>query len=100
MPKPEPMADCPLCGGKMGPLEMIPLALWSKEGVYAVNALRHQACLSNCEESGGSFEFWWKAGGLSDVMERIPERPLYVSQDDDGNWYQVENPEEQGDDSP
>jgi hypothetical protein len=74
-------------------VEIIPIARWSNTGVYAVNALRYQSCLVNCEESGGGYESWWKVGGLDDLAKQIPERPLYVSQDEEGRWFQVPEPE-------
>lgn len=96
MPKrdPEGLDICTLSGKKLHPPEFVPVAMWSKTGVYAVNALRRQECPggSDCG-CGGWYESWFCAQGLSDLMAEIPERPLFASQDDEGRWFQVECPE-------
>jgi len=77
----------------MGPFETIPVARYSNTGVYALDALHYQACFNVCDDSGGGFEFWWCIGKLDDLAAQITERPLYARQDDEGNWYQVEEPD-------
>jgi hypothetical protein len=91
---PKPSDICVFSGEDLPPAEFIPIALFSKSGVFAVEALRRQVCPSGPDcECGGGYESWFRIQGLSDLSDKIPDRPLFASQDDVGVWFQVEQPE-------
>lgn len=71
-----------------------PLVKYGKDGVYAVDSVKHWDCPTGKEcESGGGYEQWMAMGRLSDLAEGIPDRPLYAKVDwETGQWVRVDPP--------
>jgi len=84
---------CHSCGGPLNPPRTLPLVLFSKTGVYAVDSVLQYPCPTEGCKSGGGYEEYFRIGDLADLAEEITERPLYAKQDLWGHWNQVPKPE-------
>lgn len=84
-----------LCGEPLEDMGYIPVEMFSKSGVFAVDSVRRYVCHTPGCETGGGMESWTCMGQLSDLAEQVLDRPLYAKLNlETRQWEIVDEPSE------